>query len=438
MTHDISLPPTKPDDFLSRLREGIEFVEQRVVNREPVIEQIFAALLTREHALVQSRTGAGKSLLAEQIFLMFEGANLFTVQASKDQQPDTYFGGLDIEELKKGRLIHNTEGSLVESEFGFIDEIFDANDYTLRSLLSCLNERALRRGVQYVKARIHTVIAATNYLRISEITEALLDRFLYKSLVIPDKEPYVQYQISRRYFEYGGSPVEPPFKIPYAQLYWASEKIKGNIPGEEISIPTDVMYFANLVVRYYESLRNRRLKEHPEEYPHLKDFYISPRTQAKAIDLLSAIAFLQGRDDVRRDDVEKLYFIFTTIGIEEEKSLFRKAYQTVLHQYNTRAGFTNLKALLELDELLERLRLNPELLKKPITELEHAPLKKTLLEWAKEKLGLVDPGVEHNRRLLESFSESITPMNEETHELKQYIRKSINRLFQSREHIWGQ
>jgi MoxR-like ATPase len=127
------------EEIAKELKDAAWFIGQRVINREEVIEQAFCALLTAEHLLLQSRTGVGKSLLAEQIFAMFEGARLFRVQASKEQQPDTFFGGLDLEQLKSGRIIHNTQGSLVESQFGFIDEIFDANDFTLRALLSLLN-----------------------------------------------------------------------------------------------------------------------------------------------------------------------------------------------------------------------------------------------------------------------------------------------------------
>ena len=75
------------------LQDAIEFVNRRVINRADVVEQIFCALLTGEHALIQSRTGVGKSLLTEQVFMMFRGARYFKVQASKEQQPDTYFGG---------------------------------------------------------------------------------------------------------------------------------------------------------------------------------------------------------------------------------------------------------------------------------------------------------------------------------------------------------
>lgn len=198
---------------IQELQNAIEFVNSRLINREEVIEQIFCAILTGEHALIQSRTGVAKSLMTEQIFSLINGAKYFKVQASKEQQPDTYFGALDIGKLKEGIIWHRTEGSLVESEFGFIDEIFDANDFTLRALLSLLNERQLMLGVQNQKAAIHTVIAATNYLRISDITEALLDRFAYQSVIFPDKDPFTQYRISRQYLTHGGRVAIPPKKL---------------------------------------------------------------------------------------------------------------------------------------------------------------------------------------------------------------------------------
>src|SRR4051812_21587177 len=253
---------TLPDDLdraVTQVRDAMAFVDRRAINRTEVIKKIFCALLTREHVLLAARTGVGKSLLANQVFAMFEGARVFQVQASKEQQPDTYFGALILEELKLGRIIHNTEGSLIESEFGFIDEIFDANDYTLRALLSVLNERMLVRGVQRMPSSIHSVIAATNYLRISEITEALLDRFLFKALVTPDKDPFVQYKISQQYLKNLGDVVLPPRRVPYASLDYATKLIKGLIPEHQVTVSPDLVYFTNLVIRHYEVQRNRHL-----------------------------------------------------------------------------------------------------------------------------------------------------------------------------------
>ncbi|MGE3802654.1 MAG: AAA family ATPase, partial [Candidatus Kapaibacterium sp.] len=273
-TESVTVPTLNVQQIILKLQDAIDFVNQRVINREEIIEQIFCALLTGEHALIQSRTGVGKSLMVEQVFRMFDGARYFKVQASKEQQPDTYFGALDIEELRKGVLHHNTHGSLVESEFGFIDEIFDANDYTLRALLSLLNERELILGVQHVPSTVHTVVAATNYLRITDITEALLDRFAYQSVAWPDKDPYIQYRISQQYLRHGGKAVAPPFTIDYRSLAEVRSICHGTSELVSIDISSDVAYFANLVIRYYEELRNRSLEQQGESIG-AGDYYIS-------------------------------------------------------------------------------------------------------------------------------------------------------------------
>ncbi len=423
-------------ETLDLFRYSIEYVNRRIINRTAVIDQIFSAVLMREHALVQSRTGAAKSLLINQIFSMFEGAAVFKVQASKEQQPDTYFGGLDIEELKKGRIVHNTRDSLVESEFGFIDEIFDANDYTLRALLTTLNERALILGAQFVPARVHTVIAATNYLRVSEITEALLDRFIFKALFIPAKEPYTQYQIAQRYLLHHGRPTTPERLIPYAALKRTSDIIRGEDPQYSIHIPLHVIFFANSVVRYYETQRNRLIKERPHEHPHLKDFYISPRTYTRAMDMLRVLAFLQGRMEVIPEDVEKLWYLYTTVGMRDEQELFQKCYTTIFKQLTSSRAFEQIQKVLEFQEFIEMLKGDRTLLEKPITQIEHAPLRRTLVEWAKDTLGVTDATVEHNRRLLETYFKSIDPLTEEIAEFRKRQERDIIELFTPTPHIW--
>lgn len=410
------------------LQDAIEFVNSRVINRSEVIEQIFCALLTAEHALVQSRTGVAKSLMTEQIFMMFRGARYFKVQASKEQQPDTYFGGLDIDELKRGFIRHNTTGSLVESEFGFIDEIFDANDFTLRALLSLLNERELILGVQHEHAAIHTVIGATNYLRISEITEALLDRFTYQSVVFPDKDPYVQYRISQQYLRHGGRPAVPPKQIDYATLYEASLVCQGRSDKMEITISPEVVYYTNLVIRYYEELRNRALP-HGNTHAAGSDFYISPRKQMKAFDLLRAIAFMHGRSMVTQDEVDRLYVLFTTIGLEEERTIWKKASSTLQHQFGATRALEQLRTLLDFKLLLDEIRDDPSLLERPLTAIENIPIKRTLREWARETLGMADVNASYNRRLIDEFLDRFEPATEEVRDLRERLQGYARVIF---------
>mgnify|MGYP002397620824 FL=1 len=428
--------PFHPDQALGIFLEPSLLVNRRIINRKEVIDQIFSAMLMREHALIQSRTGAAKSLLAQQIFSMFEGANVFMVQASKEQQPDTYFGGLDIEELKKGRIMHNTENSLVESEFGFIDEIFDANDYTLRALLTTLNERALILGVQQVPARVHSVIAATNYLRVSEITEALLDRFIFKALFIPAKEAYTQFQIAQRYLQHKGQPSIPERRIPYALLKRTSDIIRGVDAEFSVTIPYHVIFLANSVIRYYEMQKNRMIKEHPENHPHVKDYYISPRTYSRAMDMLRVSAFLNGRMEVVPEDVENLWYLYTVVGIREEKELFQKCYNTIYKQLTSSRAFDEINRLLEFQEFLEYLKKNPDAMQHPLTEIEGQPIRRTLKEWAKETLGITDASVEQNRRLLEGYFKSFEPLTEELADFLKHTECDIQELFHPGGHIW--
>jgi MoxR-like ATPase len=411
------------------LQDAIDFVGSRIINRAEVVEQIFCALLTGEHALVQSRTGVAKSLMTEQVFRMFKGARYFKVQASKEQQPDTYFGGINIDELKQGRIWHNTAGSLVESEFGFIDEIFDANDFTLRALLSLLNERELILGVQHQTAAIHTVVAATNYLRISEITEALLDRFAYQSVVFPDKDPFVQFEIARQYLRHGSDAVHPPKQVEYATLQEVTRICKGQSDVMSIEVPPEITYYTNIVVRYYEELRNRQLAQHPEILPG-RDFYISPRKQMKAFDLLRAIAFMHGRSTVTMADVDKLYVLFTTIGMDDERSVWKKASATLANQFTASNAMEQISTLLDFKQLLEKLRAEPELLSEPLTAIEQLPIKRTLREWARETLGRSDVNIENNRRLVYEFLERFQPAADEVRDLKQELQKEARMIFQ--------
>jgi hypothetical protein len=297
--------------------------------------------------------------------------------------------------------------------------------------LSVLNERQLMRGVQCVPARLHTVIAATNYLRVSEITEAILDRFLYKAVILPDKEPYVQYKIAQQYLLHSGKPVTPPRQIPFALLRYVWRIVTGQHPERQITVRPELIYFANLVIRYYEVLRNRALREHYRGATPPIDFYISPRTQAKALDLLRAIALLHGRDHAVHEDVGKLYFIFATVGSPEEVELFRKAYTTVLHSLSASNGFEQLRLLLSFQSLLEQLRRDKALMFQPLTALTNSPLRRTFLEWLKETFGGADQTVQQNKRVLEQFLRDFVPCCEEVRELKLALERELAALLQS-------
>jgi len=223
-------------------------IAENVIGREEIVKQAIYAILTGEHMLLLSRTGMAKSYLANYIFNTFEGARIFSSQASKDQTPDNYFGPYNIEEFKKGRIRHNIKGSIIEANLVFLDEFFDASDVVLRSLLSVLNERKFINGSEQIDVAVHSAIATANYMRMNEVTEAVLDRFAYKSIIPEDNNVYRQLLIDHTYAFSKGKPVEPEKKIYFNQILYLSDIIRNNSKETVIEIPDFVYFMKNTIV----------------------------------------------------------------------------------------------------------------------------------------------------------------------------------------------
>jgi len=316
------MPETKPRADMSPeklksishiINECIRYISKHVIGRDQVVRQTFLALLTGEHQLLISRTGMAKSLLARQIFACFEDAQVFEKQLTKDTMPENLFGAYDIEAMKKGKMIHNVEGSVVLSHFAFLDEIFDANDMLLRSLLSLLNEKQLVNGEQIVNATLHSAIAAANYIRYTDVLEAVIDRFVYKSYIPENKDLYFQYSIDQIYQQQFGSVATPQRRISMGELSHAKKVIQSN----QIAIPGYVLFLKNYILKKY-------IEETRATHSDRQDFTVSDRKSVKMQDTLRAVAFLDGREEVSDQDLDSLYLAVCTLGREEETARLTK------------------------------------------------------------------------------------------------------------------
>jgi hypothetical protein len=284
------------------------------------------------------------------------------------------------------------------------------------------------RGVQSRAAEIHTVIAATNYIRVTEITEAVLDRFLFKCVIEPDREPFYMYRISQQFTVHRGQVAQPPKKIPFRTLKRVSNVIRGHDPAVTVTVPPEIMFFANLTLRHYEAQLRRARRQRNEAGP---DFYISPRTQAKALDTLRAVAVMNRRLTVSLDDVGKLRLMLCTAGVREEYEVWEKSFESLRNHYAASHAFEQLHMLLELQDVLDRIRLDPQLLTQPIAELASVKVKRTLGEWAKATLGLSHDEAHQNRRLLSAYVEHVEPLTDEIRQLKVRLQEEILQLFQT-------
>jgi MoxR-like ATPase len=308
-----SAPPQKVKALSESIHECMLFVNKHVLGRKEMVKQSFLAILTGEHQLIISRTGMAKSLLARQIFACFDSAQIFEKQLTKDTMPENLFGAYDLEAMKKGKMIHNVEGSLVLSHFAFLDEIFDANDMLLRALLSILNEKQLVNGEQIVYSTLHSAIAAANYIRVTEILEAVLDRFLYKSFIPENKDLYFQYSIDQIYQEHFGKVAVPEHRLTLGELAFAKKLVQ----SKQIPISGYILFLKNYILKKY-------IEETRTMISDKKDFTISDRKSAKAQDTMRAGAIIEGRQEVEEKDLDSLYYVICTLGREDEKTRFDK------------------------------------------------------------------------------------------------------------------
>ncbi len=417
--------PSKADDkeydiptITGYLKWHMDRISKNVIGRDEIIKQAMFAILTREHMLLLSRTGMAKSYLANYVFNTFDNVRVFSSQATKDQTPDNYFGPYNIEEFKKGRIRHNIHGSIIESDLVFLDEFFDASDVVLRSLLSVLNERKFINGPEIIDSAVHTAIATANYMRMNEVTEAVLDRFGYKSIIPEDNNVYTQILIDHTYSFSKGVAIDPDKKIPFTQMIYISDIIRNNNRSIKVEIPDFIYFMKNVIVNKFMGEMRK------SDY----NYFISPRKQAKIADFLRASALLDNRFEANMEDVKNMYLTLCTLNSfvsikardKSEKDVFLDTYQQTMVHFNTTGAYQQIEFLLNMRRIFQEIREDPD--KKD--KLKHT---RGLLEGLKNLFKKIFPSkskIEDEEITLETLKNSIAEVNpavEEARELKEGI-----------------
>jgi MoxR-like ATPase len=411
-----------PHRAIAQVKRVFSSVERDLVGFGPLVAQAVLALLTRENLLIFSPAGTAKTLFAGSLFSRIGGARVFDTQMSKGTLAEELFGSIDVQQLKSGRTIHNTRGSLVDADLAFIDEFFDANDMVLRALLGVFNERVFKKGAQVERSRLHTGIAAANYLRATEVTEAILDRFLFRAYIAPDYHPFTLLSIDRAFSRHYGRHMAPgdEEQVPLAHLAFLAEMVRGAIPDRQITAPAHVLFLKNLLLNRY-----RELIDETSEQAKKRPLYISPRTYAKTRLVLNAAALLRGRMEVTTEDLAQLRYVVTTIGGREEQSqCFDKALNETLVQVRT-AEREHIDNLVSAQELAEQVMAR-------VSGGEAIPCN-GFLQRILRFFGLVSDGeltFDHVRR----FVDAIQPQHEQVKALKLGVLRRIQELTRRVDH----
>jgi MoxR-like ATPase len=168
------------DFVVDRLhREVIAPVQQRFVGRDDVVDLIALTVVAGEHLFLHGPPGTAKSALIRTFARAVQG-RYFEYMLTRFTEPNEIFGPIDIAKLRDGKVITVTTGMLPEAEFVFLDELFNANSAILSSLLTILNERVFRRGLETHSLPLLSLFSASNHLPEEDALKALFDRFLLR------------------------------------------------------------------------------------------------------------------------------------------------------------------------------------------------------------------------------------------------------------------
>lgn len=154
-------------------------IRSAFVGKDEVVDLLAVSTLAQENLLVLGPPGSAKSEIVSTFAARMQG-RYFEYLLTKFTEPNEVFGPIDLNLLRKGVVVTNTAGMLPDAEIAFLDEVFNANSAILNSLLTLLNERTFRRGIERQRLSLLAVIGASNAVPEDDALKALLDRFLLR------------------------------------------------------------------------------------------------------------------------------------------------------------------------------------------------------------------------------------------------------------------
>jgi len=241
------------------------------LEREELVRIVILSLLTRHHTLIFGKHGAAKSSLVRAVASAIS-CECFTIQLGKDTQRDDVFGPIRLSKLQYDQLCRAYERFLPGTPLVFLDEIDKANTVILNALYTAMEERLFLNDGVMIPIPLISLFGAAN--SISQLqTEALaplLDRFLFRVEAnwIQSDDHFLEF--IRRKSEQDAPILTTALSVQEITLL--QQQVK------QIQFPRDTQ---EVVLKLRKDLAN-------------EDIYASDRRWGYIIDLLKAVAFIEG------------------------------------------------------------------------------------------------------------------------------------------------
>ena len=267
------------------LKKIINNVEQVIVGKREAIELVVTALISNGHILLEDVPGVGKTRLIAAVARSIDGS-FKRIQFTADVLPSD-ITGFSVYNQKTGDF--EFKKGAIMSQFVLADEINRTSPKTQAALLEAMEERQISvDGVTYKMPQPFMVMATQNpieFMGTFPLPEAQLDRFLIKiSVGYPDAESERSVLSMHQ--------MDDPF-----------------VTLEAVATTDDIINIQNEVKKVFvhENLESYivSLVSATRNHPSVR-LGASPRASLALYRTAQATAYIDGRDYVVPDDIQKM------------------------------------------------------------------------------------------------------------------------------------
>ena len=296
----MSTKPKSLGDILQEFAQHRQIMQQElqkvIVGQNDVIEQLFAAIFTRGHCLLEGVPGLAKTLMVSTLAKILD-VGFKRIQFTPDLMPSDITGTSVLEEDEQGRRNFRFVEGPVFTNILLADEINRTPPKTQAALLQAMQEREVTVGrTTYDLPDPFFTIATQNPIDQEgtyPLPEAQLDRFMFNIKVgypTAEEEERILAATTRT------EKVEVR-KILSARAITNLQKLVNSVAVSEYI----VKYVARLV-------RATRPKDEtaPKFVQELVDWGAGPRAGQNLINGGKALAAMDGRFSVAVDDIRKI------------------------------------------------------------------------------------------------------------------------------------
>ena len=269
------------------IKNLIHALEGILLGKPETVELLVMALLADGHVLVEDVPGTGKTTLAKALAAAI-GADFARIQFTPDLLPADVTGGAVFKantgefEIRKGPVF---------TQVLLADEINRASPRTQSALLEAMEERQVSlEGQRYKLPELFMVLATENPVEfhgVFPLPEAQMDRFLVRiSVGYPTAETELEILRAHR----SGRPIDSLTAVTTPEAI-----LKARSEVQKIHIDEALERYVISLVQATRNDGGVRLAA-------------SPRAGMNLVRMAQACAFVDGRDFVNPDDIQRVFF----------------------------------------------------------------------------------------------------------------------------------